>query len=250
MPPVRGHVRFENVWFGYRPDNPVLRDVSLDADAGSLIAVVGPTGAGKTTLAGLVLRFFRPQEGRILIDGIDIRNVSVTSLRRQISIVPQDSTLFPTSVAENIRYGRPEATDEEVRAAAVAAHADEFVSALGEGYDTLIGEGGVLLSGGERQRIALARAFLKDAPILILDEPTSSLDAATEAMILESLERLTQGRTTFVIAHRLSTIRRASQILYLEQGRIVERGTHRELLADAGNYAQLHQLYVRTAGTD
>ena len=249
MPPIQGHVRFENVSFGYDPKAPVLKNVSLDAPPGSLVAIVGPTGAGKTTLAGLILRFFAVQQGRILIDGIDTRTVSVTTLRNQISLVPQDSTLFPASVADNIRYGRPDATDEDVRAAAVAAHADAFINGLAEGYATLLGEGGVSLSGGERQRIALARAFLKDAPILILDEPTSSLDAATESLILESLERLTAGRTTFVIAHRLSTIRRATQILYLQNGQIVERGTHRELIEDEGQYAEMHQLYVRAAGT-
>jgi ATP-binding cassette subfamily B protein/subfamily B ATP-binding cassette protein MsbA len=212
------------------------------------LALVGPTGAGKTTITSLLLRFCEAQAGQILIDGVDVRSVSVASLRRQVAVVLQEPLLFPVSIAENIRYGKPDATDEEVRAAARAAEADRFIEALPERYETVLADGGASLSGGERQRVALARAFLKNAPILILDEPTSAVDPHTEACILESLERLTAGRTTLVIAHRLSTVRRADQILFIQDGQIVERGTHAELLARGGSYAALHGLYL--AGAD
>ena len=250
LPALKGQVVFENVTFGYQPGIRVINGVSWEAPPGSLTAIVGPTGAGKTTLTSLLLRFCHPQSGRILVDGLDIKDFSCASLRRQISIVAQESVLFPVSIAENLRYGKPLATDEELQRAAMAAHADEFIQALPNGYDTPVAEGGVTLSGGERQRLALARAFVKDAPILILDEPTSSLDAATEALILDGLERLTEHRTTIVIAHRLSTIRRADQILFLQNGSIVERGTHEELLARDGAYARLHHLYVKTTGEE
>jgi len=250
LPPVRGHIVFDHVSFRYRQDVPVLNGIAFNAPPGTAIALVGPTGAGKTTIASLLLRYYDPQGGRVLIDGVDLREVSVASLRRQVSIVPQEPILFPVSIAENIGYGKPGASSEEIVAAATAAHAHQFISALPAGYDTVVAEGGVSLSGGERQRIVLARAFIKDAPILILDEPTSSLDAGTESLILDSLDRLMAGRTTMVIAHRLSTIRRASQILFIRDGRIVERGTHRELLAGDGAYARLHQVYMRAAGTD
>ena len=248
--PITGHIVFDRVIFGYSPGRPILNDVSLEVAPGSIVAIVGPTGAGKTTLLSLMLRFYDPQSGSVSIDGVDLRGVTVTSLRRQISVVLQESVLLPVSIGENIRYGRPDASEDEVQAAAIAAHAHEFISALPLGYDTVVSGSGNTLSGGERQRIALARAFLKDAPILILDEPTSSLDASTESLILESLGTLMATRTTLVIAHRLSTIRRANQILFLQDGRIVERGTHSELLAGEGSYSRLHELYMRVTGTD
>jgi ATP-binding cassette subfamily B protein/subfamily B ATP-binding cassette protein MsbA len=199
---------------------PVLRDVDLRVGAGETVAIVGATGAGKSTLVSLIPRFFDPSAGRVLVDGHDLRDVQVLSVRRQVSVVLQDSFLFPMSVAENIAYGRPDASREEIEAAARVANADGFVRALADGYDTLVGERGATLSGGERQRIAIARAVLKDAPILILDEPTSALDARTEHELLEALDRLMVGRTTLVIAHRLSTIRNADRIVTLDHGHI------------------------------
>src|SRR5205807_5648014 len=208
---------------------------------GETVAIVGPTGAGKSTLASLVLRFFDPSEGRVSIDGHDLRDVQVASVRGNVALVLQESFLFPISIAENIAYGRPDATPEDIVDAAVAANAHEFISRLPDGYETIVGERGATLSGGERQRVAIARALLKDAPILILDEPTSALDAQTEALLLEALERLMAGRTTLIIAHRLSTIRNADRIVVLHDGHVVETGTHRQLLAHKGAYANLHR---------
>ena len=242
---VRGQVRFENVTAGYETGRTVLKNISLEAQPGETIALVGATGAGKTTLVNLIPRFLDAGEGRVLIDDRDVRDVSLASLRRQIALVPQDSFLFPFSVAENIAYGWPEAARAEIEAAARAANAHDFIARLPQGYDTVLGERGATLSGGERQRLAIARAFLRDAPILILDEPTSALDSETERLIFEALDRLARGRTTFIIAHRLSTARRADRILVLQEGEIVERGTHEELLAKHGRYAQLHQLQQR-----
>ena len=242
LPVVRGHVRFEEVTVGYESDRPVLHEVSIEAHPGETIALVGPTGAGKSTLVSLIPRFFDPWSGRVSIDGHDVRSVQLKSLRAQIALVLQEPFLLPLSAAENIAYGRPGATREEVEAAARAANADEFITRLPEGYDTVLGERGATLSGGERQRLSIARALLKDAPILILDEPTSALDAGTEALLLEALERLMSGRTTFIIAHRLSTIRGADRIVVIENGRAVEQGTHQELITAGGTYQRFHDL--------
>jgi ATP-binding cassette, subfamily B, bacterial len=239
---ARGHVRLEGVTFGYEPDRPVLTDVSLEARPGETVALVGRTGAGKSTLVSLIPRFFDPWAGRVLLDGCDLRTVRLASLRAQVALVLQEPFLLPLSVADNIAYGRPGAGEEEIVAAAVAANADGFIRRLPHGYETLIGERGATLSGGERQRLAIARALLKDAPVVILDEPTSALDAETEALVLEALARLMDGRTTFLIAHRLSTIRGADRIAVVEQGRIVESGTPQELLASGGRYRLLHGL--------
>ena len=236
-----GHVVFEDVSFSYSGRRGTLANVSLEAPAGTRVAIVGPTGAGKSTLLSLIPRFYDPHQGRVLLDGRDVRDLTLRSLRSQVSMVLQEPLLFSGTLFENIRYGRFEASYNQVVEAAKAANAHEFISNLPHGYETLIGERGARLSGGERQRISVARAFLKDAPILILDEPTSSIDSATEAVILEALERLMQGRTTFVVAHRLSTIAGADLILVLNHGKVVEHGSHEELLARGGLYAQLHE---------
>ena len=222
-----GHVRFEGVTFGYEPGRPVLREVTMEARPGEVIAIVGQTGAGKSTLAHLIPRLFDPWSGRVIIDGSDASAWRLDDLRRQVAVVMQDSVLFPISIAENIAYGRPDATRDQVIAAARAAEAHGFIDCLPDGYDTVVGERGGTLSGGERQRIAIARALLIDAPILILDEPTSNLDARTERALLGAIERLMAGRTTFIVAHRHSTIRHADQILLLESGRVRRLDTDR-----------------------
>jgi subfamily B ATP-binding cassette protein MsbA len=237
---ILGDVRFENVTFAYDDDRPVLRDFSAEMLHGEVVALVGPSGAGKSTIVNLVPRFYEPQSGRITVDGVDIAHVKLGDLRNAIAIVPQETQLFNGTIADNILYGRLDATHEEVVAAAQEANADEFVRRLSDGYATIVGERGIRLSGGQRQRIAIARAILRDPRILILDEATSALDSHSEALIEDALDRLLPGRTTLIIAHRLSTIRRATKILYIENGQVRETGTHADLIAAGGPYANLH----------
>ncbi|HET7619734.1 MAG TPA: ABC transporter ATP-binding protein [Vicinamibacterales bacterium] len=238
--PIRGEVVFEHVTFEYNPGVEVLRDVSFRAPEGTTTALVGSSGSGKSTLISLVMAFNRPKSGRILVDGRDLATVRLRDYRVQLGVVLQDNFLFDGTIADNIRYGRPDATIEEIREVSRIAHADEFIEGFKDGYDTIVGERGVKLSGGQRQRVAIARAILADPRLLVLDEATSSLDSESEALIQDGLRSLRRGRTTFVIAHRLSTIRSADQILVLEQGNIVERGTHTELLALGGRYRTLY----------
>ena len=244
---IRGQVQIEAVTFGYAPDHPVLRGISLDVQPGESVALVGATGAGKTTLVGLLPRFFDPWQGQVRLDGQDLRDVTLKSLRSQIAIVLQEPFLFPLTIAENIAYGRLHATMGEIETAARDARAHDFIMELPEGYQTLLGERGATLSVGQRQRLSIARALLKNAPILILDEPTSALDAETEQLLMEALERLMAQRTTFIIAHRLSTVRRATRIVFLKDGLVAETGTHSELLARGGLYAG---FYTAQFGSD
>ena len=239
-PPCKGNITFDNVSFAYADGRPVIRGLSLDVAAGETVAFVGATGAGKTTIASLLLRFYEPQSGRILLDGCDIRELTQESLRRQIGLVQQDVFLFGDSVRYNIAYAKPDATADEVQAAAKAAAADEFIQKLPAGYDTEVGERGVKLSGGQKQRLAIARVFLKNPPIVVLDEATSALDNITEQQIQRELDELAVGRTTLIIAHRLSTIRHADKIVVLDEGAVAECGTHEELLARRGHYFALY----------
>jgi ATP-binding cassette subfamily B protein/subfamily B ATP-binding cassette protein MsbA len=247
---VRGEVRFEDVSFGYERGRAILRGITLQANPGDTIALVGATGAGKSTLVSLLPRFFDPWQGRVLLDNHDLRVLQLKSLRQHVAVVLQDPFLFPVSVSENIAYGQPNATLAEIEAAARAAGAHEFIQGLPGGYRSILGERGATLSGGQRQRLSIARALLKNAPVLILDEPTSALDAETEAALLQALDRLLKGRTTFIIAHRLSTVRRADRIVVLDEGRIVESGRHAQLLAAGGHYARLHQVQFGTSLVD
>ncbi|MCD6552514.1 MAG: ABC transporter ATP-binding protein [Anaerolineae bacterium] len=250
LPHIRGEVAFHNVSFRYSTGDEVLRDVTFRMAAGEMVALVGPSGAGKTSIANLLCRFYDPTQGRITVDGHDLRKVKLSSLRKQVAVVLQDTFLFNTTVRENLLYGKPDATDEELITAAKTAYAHDFIMALPDGYDTEIGERGVKLSGGQKQRLALARAILADPRILILDEATSSVDAEAEYLIQQALESVLKGRTSLVIAHRLSTIRDADKIIALEEGRIIEVGDHHELMRHGGLYSQLYRRQLELAATD
>ena len=245
LPPIKGEVEFKDITFSYKEGQPALQHISFKAEPGQMIALVGPSGSGKSTIANLIPRFYDVDSGTITIDGHDIRQVTADSLREQIGLVPQETMLFSTTVMENIRYGRLDATDEEVVEAARAANAEEFIKDLPEGYDTKLGERGLNLSGGQRQRLAIARAILKNPRVLILDEATSALDTESEKIVQDALDKLMVGRTSFVIAHRLSTIFNADQIFVVENGHLREHGTHEELLAAGGLYSNLYNIQFR-----
>lgn len=246
--PARGEASFENVAFHYPQgnDRPILSDLSFKVSPGETVAIVGPSGAGKSTVFSLLMRFYDPQAGRITVDGTDIRSVTLEDLRSRLAIVPQDVAIFASSIHDNIAFGKPDASREEVRAAAEAAQADGFIARLPAGYDTVVGERGVTLSGGQRQRIAIARAILRDAPILLLDEATSALDAESETLVQKALDQLIAKRTTIVIAHRLATVLKADRILVMDEGRIIEEGTHQSLSRQGGLYAKLARLQFET----
>jgi ATP-binding cassette subfamily B protein len=240
----RGAIAFEDVRFSYptRPEDHALDGVSLTIQPGETVALVGPSGAGKTTIFQLLLRFYDPSSGRITLDGLDLCEMKRSTFRAAMALVPQDPVIFATTARENIRFGRPDATDAEVEAAARAAAAHEFLSALPQGYDTYVGERGLMLSGGQKQRIAIARAILRDAPILLLDEATSALDAESERAVQDAVAHLSEGRTTLIVAHRLATVKQADRILVFEAGKIVAEGTHDSLVAQGGLYARLARL--------
>jgi ATP-binding cassette subfamily B protein len=244
LPRIVGHVKFENVVFGYKPDCPVLHDVSFEAQPGQMFALVGATGSGKSSIISLIARFYQPQKGRVLVDGHDLRDVTGESLHKQMGLVLQVNYLFTGTVLENICYAKPGATRDDVVAAAQAIGSHDAIMSLKDGYDTQVGERGANMSLGQRQLICFTRAFLADPRIFMLDEATSAVDTATEMLVQRSLEKLLEGRTTFVVAHRLSTIMRADCILVIDQGRIVERGTHRELVDAGGRYAHLYKQFV------
>jgi subfamily B ATP-binding cassette protein MsbA len=241
---IRGDISFDHVAFGYNQDEPVLLDVSFAVKQGELVGIVGTTGGGKSTVVSLIPRFYDPTSGFVRIDGVDIREYKLNPLRSQIGFVLQDTVLFRGTIRDNIAYGRPGATQKEIEEAAQLANADEFISRMPHGYDTLVGERGLTLSGGQRQRIGIARAIIRNTPILILDEPTAALDTESERLVIEALERLMKGRTVITIAHRLSTIRDADKIIVLKAGMVAEQGTHEELLAIGGVYAELHRVQV------
>jgi subfamily B ATP-binding cassette protein MsbA len=243
---VRGDITFEHVAFGYGDDTPVLRDVSFTIKAGQIVGVVGPTGSGKSTVLSLIPRFYDPSAGRVLIDGVDVATRKLAALRAQVGFVLQETVLFRGTIRENIAYGRPGATDEEIVAAAKLANADEFISRMPHGYDSVVGERGDTLSGGQRQRIGIARAVIRNSPIMILDEPTAALDTESERLVIEGLERLMEGRTVIMIAHRLSTVRDADKIVVLKDGVVAEEGTNDELIARGGVYAELHRIQYET----
>jgi ATP-binding cassette subfamily B protein len=247
---VRGEIVFDEVRFQYptRPGQSAMDGVSFTVAPGQTVALVGPSGAGKTTVIQLLQRFYDPQEGRVLLDGTDLRDLRRDEFRKSIALVPQDPVIFAATAAENIRFGRPDASDAEVQAAAKAAAAHDFLSELAEGYDTQVGERGVMLSGGQKQRIAIARAILRDAPVLLLDEATSALDAESERAVQQAVDRMAKGRTTIIVAHRLATVKKANRILVFERGRIVAEGTHEALVAGGGLYARLARLQF-TDGT-
>lgn len=247
LPPIRGDVHYQRVWFEYETGQPVIKGIDLKVNAGEMIAFVGQSGSGKTTMVNLLQRNYDVTDGRILVDGYDVRDVQLNSLRQQVGVVLQETILFNTTIRENIRYGKLDATDAEVEEAARAANIAHVIEALPRGYDTKIGEDGIKLSGGEKQRIAIARALLSDPKILILDEATSALDSETEALIQEALDRLLEGRTSFVVAHRLSTIIKADKIVVMEKGEIMEIGSHQELLAQGGMYAALYNQQFHAA---
>jgi subfamily B ATP-binding cassette protein MsbA len=249
-PRFKGRIEFDRVFFGYLDDQPVLKDVSLRIEPGQYVALVGPTGAGKSSIIGLIPRFYDPFSGRLLIDGEDARNFTLKSLREQISFVLQETILFHAPIWQNIAYGKPEASRDEIIRAARLANAHEFIERTPEGYDTMVGERGVTLSGGQRQRIAIARAIIRNSPILILDEPTSGLDSSSEKLVLEALGRLTEGKTVIVITHHLETIVKADVIFTLKDGRVVERGEHQQLLAEDGLYAHLYADQFRNGVED
>jgi subfamily B ATP-binding cassette protein MsbA len=243
-PPFDGRIEFDRVAFGYRGEPTVLKNVSFQVEPGQVVAIVGPSGTGKSTIVSLIARFYDPVSGTVRIDGTDIRKFTLKSLRDQVSFVLQDTVLFRATIWENISYGRPDASPEDTVAAARLANAHEFIVRMPEGYATMVGDRGLMLSGGQRQRIAIARAIVRNAPILILDEPTVGLDAASEQMVIEALDHLMKGRTSVVIAHHLATIRHADMILVVNGADIVERGTHDELLARGGTYAELHRVQM------
>jgi subfamily B ATP-binding cassette protein MsbA len=241
---IKGAIAFDHVAFGYEPAVPVLRDVNFNIAAGQLIGVVGATGGGKSTVVGLIPRFYDPGAGRVLVDGVDVREFKLEGLRSQMGFVLQDTVLFRGTVRDNIAYGRPGASEADIIVAAKLANAHEFIVRMPKGYDSLVGERGLTLSGGQRQRIGIARAIIRDAPILILDEPTAALDTESEKLVIEALEQLMKGRTVITIAHRLSTIRDAHKILVLKDGVVFEEGSHDELVARGGFYAELYRVQI------